>query len=65
VSAQLVEKRAAGLLQVTEKLQRSLLDSVSHELRRWVTITGAPLGKISRGWAQPGAQPGGFLLRGS
>jgi two-component system sensor histidine kinase KdpD len=41
--AQLVEKaRAAELLQVTEKLQRSLLDSVSHELRTpLVTITGA------------------------
>ena len=41
--AQLVEKaRAAELLQVTERLQRSLLDSVSHELRTpLVTITGA------------------------
>lgn len=41
--AQLVERaRAAELLQVTEKLQRSLLDSVSHELRTpLVTITGA------------------------
>ena len=41
--AQLVEKaRAAELLQVTEKLQRSLLDSVSHDLRTpLVTITGA------------------------
>lgn len=41
--AQLVEKaRAAELLQVTEKLQRSLLDSVSHELRTpLVTVTGA------------------------
>jgi len=41
--AQLVEKaRAAELLQVTDKLQRSLLDSVSHELRTpLVTITGA------------------------
>ncbi len=41
--AQLVEKaRATELLEVTEKLQRSLLDSVSHELRTpLVTITGA------------------------
>jgi two-component system sensor histidine kinase KdpD len=41
--AQLLEKaRETELLQVTERLQRSLLDSVSHELRTpLVTITGA------------------------
>jgi two-component system sensor histidine kinase KdpD len=41
--AQLVETaRAVELLQVTERLQRALLDSVSHELRTpLVTISGA------------------------